>query len=332
MPDLLPEGGPALQSKGYLAALLSQEVSKYNSLIKHIQSRCQMLIACLDGESIMTAELAEECHDGIMCDRMPPQWSRAAYPCLSNLPDFLVNLQERVDYMHGLLEEDVEQLYRFWVPGFFGQRQLLSYLLQKGARAQQLPLDQAVLKYTVTSRADDAIDEGASREAIESKLHKGEHFKGGYYLYGLTCHGARWHRRMKFFDELPHNPGKLLDPMPAIHVEVVHKKDQGLFLCPTRLLEPPGALDPEKLIPYADNEEKLSDELEIISILKQAKKITPERHFRVPLYATSQRSHLPESMYGGLVTHMVLRVDNARDQAFWAKRAVALVCDVDPGL
>jgi hypothetical protein len=185
VPDLLPDDELGEQRPSCFAALLRQEIERYNHLLHWIQQRCQHILSCLEAEEALPDDVSVELFDYIMCDRTPTQWQVNSYPCLSSLPAYLSDLQERVAYIRGLLQQQVDDFYCFWVPGFFSQRRLLSLLLHHEARGKQLPLDAVTFKYRVTSLADSATD-SSDRARIETKLRQGA-AKQGYYFYGLTC-------------------------------------------------------------------------------------------------------------------------------------------------
>lgn len=57
----------------------------------------------------------------IFIDSTPTSWLGKSYPGSKNLPNYLSNLQDRVDYIKGIVEqrEARARLFSFWVPGLF---------------------------------------------------------------------------------------------------------------------------------------------------------------------------------------------------------------------
>lgn len=136
VPDLLPDDEFGPERRSCLAALLRQETERYNHLLRWIPSRCQYVLSCLAAEEALPDDVRIELFDYIMCDRTPPMWRANSYPCLSSLPAYLSDLQERVDYIRGLLQQPVDSFSCFWLPGFFNPRLLFSLLLHHAARVQ----------------------------------------------------------------------------------------------------------------------------------------------------------------------------------------------------
>ena len=62
----------------------------------------------------------------ILNDQTPFSWFKYSYPGFFNLPNFLVNLQERVEYIKYLISEDSEHFSKFWFPGFFDPKNFIS--------------------------------------------------------------------------------------------------------------------------------------------------------------------------------------------------------------
>lgn len=131
----------------------------------------------------MPQDITIELFDYIMNDRTPPQWLHHSYPSSGSLPLYLSDLQERVAYINSLLQQDVQTLQCFWVPGFFNQKRLFSLLLHHSARTKQLPLDSICFKYKATSLAE-SVSDSSDRSKIEQKLQKASQ-KQELFIYGL---------------------------------------------------------------------------------------------------------------------------------------------------
>jgi len=161
LPDLINEELLARKFKRVyedcLSTMMHQEVERYNTLIQQLQVQVKTLIRCLDGETIMDDEMEEEFR-AVVCDKTPLKWLSLSYPSSRILPNFLDNLQERVEYINEILDqkEDGVDLYKFWLPGLFDQGSFFSMILQQEARRKGLPMNELTYQYTVTNIYDDA--------------------------------------------------------------------------------------------------------------------------------------------------------------------------------
>ena len=209
-----------------ISIMMHGEVAKYNNLLSHLKSQVLVLLQCLDGETLFDAGM-EAVLQSICTDCTPPSWLLKSYPGSESLPNYLSNLQDRVDYIKEVLEqkEPTQRLFAFWLPGLFDQANFFSVLLQQEARARKQPLHSLSLQYTVT---DIGIDEetpgtlGSHRIETAKKLRRsGPPRQGGYYVYGLFVEGAHWSRQRSVLEDV--QPGRLglVDPLPAVHVEAV---------------------------------------------------------------------------------------------------------------
>mmetsp|Transcript_89851 Transcript_89851/g.124025 ORF Transcript_89851/g.124025 Transcript_89851/m.124025 type:complete len:84 (+) Transcript_89851:2055-2306(+) len=83
----------------------------------------------MEGRERFTSE-TEETYFCLQYERTPQQWLKNCYPSFSSLSLFLENLNTRVDFINGLVnDENRENQKDFWLPGFFDQRGFLTMLL-----------------------------------------------------------------------------------------------------------------------------------------------------------------------------------------------------------
>jgi dynein heavy chain len=97
--------------------MLYQETLKYNTLLRTIKNRLTNLTKCLDGETLLDSTTESEFKDLIQ-DKTPPKWLAMSYPSSDNLPDYMINLIERVDYIRELVGKNDDER-KYWLPGFF---------------------------------------------------------------------------------------------------------------------------------------------------------------------------------------------------------------------
>jgi len=263
----------------------------------------------------------------IVCDKTPLSWLSLSYPASSILPNYLSNLQERVEYIGEVINQkkDGEDLHKFWLPGLFDQGSFFTMILQHETRRKGLSLGEASYEYTVTSIYDDVHDKKvalADQEPLEKKLEKPPP-RGGYYIYGLTIESGSWNKRMKFMEDLPIHSQATTEAFPVIHLQIIENSSSLLYLRPlgsettgARPAKPTRGL--AQLILSEDTSSSTTHDL-----IDQKN----NKYFLTPLYVTSERDGLPASLLPrGLICHIPIRADNACPLSFWRKRGTALLC------
>lgn len=329
LPDPIPVDAPNGQfrlpaSTDGIVMAIHQEAQRYNSLIKVLQERTAYLTQCLLGETIMDPEAEQELQL-VACDQTPPQWLAHSYPGSKNLPTYVRNLQERVEYI-GSLVDSLQQgpasprLDKFWLPGFFSPASFLALLLQHEARQLSLPVDAVTFKYSVTSVFDDGgtLKSHSSSDKLQSfeSSPKASPRERGYFIGGLTLVSASWNRRMRFMEDLPLHPKALSQPLPMILLQVVKHSESTLYEVPSS-----GASTTRRK--FSVTEDPVRHGYEIFD--KKGVK-----YHMTPLYVTSDRGRLAPALIPGFVCHIPLRLEKgAKSTPFWLKRGTALVCHLE---
>lgn len=77
-----------------------------------------MIIENLDAELQIDFQLKDD-FERILNDLTPLSWLKYSYPGYYNLPNYLTNLQERIEYINQLMSQDSKSYFKFWLPGFF---------------------------------------------------------------------------------------------------------------------------------------------------------------------------------------------------------------------
>jgi len=83
------------------------------------------------------------------------EWGRYSYPCNQNLKQFLDNLNKRLRYINKLIAKVRFGKFderRFWLPGFFNQKNFITTLLAIVARSEKISLERLRIKYTIKSK------------------------------------------------------------------------------------------------------------------------------------------------------------------------------------
>ena len=113
----------------------------------------------------------------------PADWTLYCYPCYSNVHQFIENLNDRIDYIRELLDlaaTDNFSVRRFWMAGFFNQRNFLTTLMQEVARKTRISIEQLTISFRIMGH-DEKMYPQIKAEGTNS-----------YYLEGLFLYGALW--------------------------------------------------------------------------------------------------------------------------------------------
>lgn len=99
-----------------LAVVLSQELERYNELLETMKDSLRNALNGLAGSCLLSEEM-EEFIEQIKEDEIPKAWEGVAYPTMDDLPGYLADLLERVDFLRKWLVEGPPKEY--WVTALF---------------------------------------------------------------------------------------------------------------------------------------------------------------------------------------------------------------------
>ena len=123
--------------------VLDQELQRYNELLTVMKETLQNALNGLDGKSLVTEDI-EEFIDSIREDEIPEVWLEAAYPTMEDLPGYLDDLLERVDFLRKWHIEGAPKT--FWVtalfePGDFFIAIMYIHAMKEGLTFHELSLE-----------------------------------------------------------------------------------------------------------------------------------------------------------------------------------------------
>jgi len=193
-----------------------QECKYMNTLISEMKKSLEVLGLGLCGDLQMSDEM-EDTMNALYDNKLPPTWTKRAYPSMRPLAGWVDNLRDRVKQLADWYGELVMPKV-VWICGFFNPQSFLTAVMQSQARKNEWPLDRVVVTTEVTKKTPEEL-EGPSRE--------------GSYVYGLIMEGARWDTGLNSIDESKMK--EMFCQMPvmlvkAVQVEKAEYKDQ--YLCP----------------------------------------------------------------------------------------------------
>ncbi|XP_050390512.1 dynein axonemal heavy chain 1 [Patella vulgata] len=195
--------------------VLTQEVIRYNRLLKTIHQSLHDLLKALKGLVVMSQEL-EKMANSLFNNVVPDMWSGKAYPSLKPLASWVVDLVARMKFIHNWIDDGIPPV--FWISGFFFPQAFLTGTLQNYARKMKISIDTISFDFKVLT------------ENVSDLKETPEH---GCYINGLFLEGARWDYDKGMLAES--KAKELYTDMPALWlIPAANRKapDSGIYECP----------------------------------------------------------------------------------------------------
>jgi len=197
-----------------LAIVLTQEMIKFNRLIRTINSTLTDLQKAIKGFIVMSNDL-DSMYTAFMTNKVPQLWMKVSFASLKSLASWVKDLIYRVDFIRYWLING--QPYSFALPVFFFPQGFMTGTLQTYARKYMVAIDTLTFKFQVMDEEPDELTEGPD---------------DGVYVYGLWMEGARFDRESKLMQIS--RAGEMYTPIPMIHFmpAVGHKTAPTDYACP----------------------------------------------------------------------------------------------------
>jgi dynein heavy chain len=197
-----------------LATVLSQELAKFNRLLKELVVSLVELQKAIRGQVVMSSAL-DKMYTAFMLNRVPPNWVSVGFASLKPLASWVTDMQGRVAFLRNWLENG--EPHAFPVPVFFFPQGFLTGVLQNHSRKYMIPINTIdfvfeVLQGTAEDLADPPED--------------------GVHCHGLYMEGARWDAEDAVIsDSLP---GQMYAPMAPVHFipQADVLPDPEMYSCP----------------------------------------------------------------------------------------------------
>jgi len=199
-----------------LSTVLSQEVDRFNNLLRVIKNSLRQIQKAIKGLVVMSEEL-EKVYTSFLNNQVPSLWASAAYPSLKPLSSWVKDLVLRIHAIEHWIEHGQPAL--FWLSGFFFPQGFLTGTLQNHARKYNLPIDQLSFKFGPKNFYHSQEDfYAAAQKGEEGKLDEEvEKPEDGVMVHGLFMEAMRWDmEKMVIVDSLP---GEMNPPLPVMHME-----------------------------------------------------------------------------------------------------------------
>uniref|UniRef100_A0A8D0CIJ5 Dynein axonemal heavy chain 17 n=1 Tax=Scleropages formosus TaxID=113540 RepID=A0A8D0CIJ5_SCLFO len=212
----LPELMSKVEDRTPYIVVAFQECERMNFLTQEIKRSLKELNLGLKGELTMTSDM-ENLQNALFLDQVPESWTKRAYPSISGLGAWFVDLLNRIKELE-TWTSDFTLPSVVWLAGFFNPQSFLTAIMQSMARKNEWPLDKMCLQCDVTKK---------SREDFSSPPREGA------YIHGLFMEGARWDTQTGIMAEA--RLKELTPSMPVIFIKAipVDKQDtRNVYQCP----------------------------------------------------------------------------------------------------
>ncbi|CAI8029533.1 Dynein heavy chain 6, axonemal [Geodia barretti] len=199
-----------------LSTVLSQEVDRFNNLLKVLKDSLRNIQKAIKGLVVMSEEL-ERVYTSFLNNQVPSMWATAAYPSLKPLSSWVKDLTFRIHFIEHWIDNGHPK--SFWLSGFFFPQGFLTGALQNHARKYNLPIDELSFKFTPLPQyrhQEDYYNAAMKKEEgkIDETLEKPE---DGVVVHGLFMEAMKWDdETMAVVDS---RPGEMNPPLPMMHME-----------------------------------------------------------------------------------------------------------------
>uniref|UniRef100_A0A672SY14 Dynein axonemal heavy chain 17 n=1 Tax=Sinocyclocheilus grahami TaxID=75366 RepID=A0A672SY14_SINGR len=193
-----------------------QECERMNFLTQEIKRSLKELSLGLKGELTMTNDM-ENLQNAIYLDQVPESWTKRAYPSISGLAIWFMDLLNRIKELE-IWTSDFSLPSVVWLAGFFNPQSFLTAIMQSMARRNEWPLDKMSLQCDVTKK---------NREDFSSPPREGA------YIHGLFMEGARWDTQAGIMVDA--RLKELTPTMPVIFIKAIpvdKQETRSLYQCP----------------------------------------------------------------------------------------------------
>ncbi|XP_050519336.1 dynein axonemal heavy chain 6 [Diabrotica virgifera virgifera] len=208
-----------------LTTVLTQEIDRYDKLLKMIHESMEQLQKAIKGLVVMSDAL-EEIFTAFINNTVPGMWNRIAYNSLKSLGSWTRDLILRLDFISTWVRYGAPTSY--WISGFYFPQGFLTGSLQTHARKYNLPIDELKFDFYIYKQMLDQEDIYNKHIVVGKEVY--ESYKlyevptDGVIVHGLFIDAGRWDLTI---DELVDaRPGEINPPLPI------------MWLQPTRTLPP----------------------------------------------------------------------------------------------
>jgi dynein heavy chain len=199
-----------------LNTVLTQEMTRFNNMLKIVNSTLKTLQKAVKGTVAMSAEL-DAIGTALFNNQVPKGWAKKAYPSLKPLASWLIDLEARLAFMNKWMDEGHQPCY--WISGFFFPQAFLTGAKQNFARKHQYEINKVTFEFLWR---DDVNKDTATMP------------EDGVLMYGMFMEACRWDfEEHKLCDPIPK---ELFCDAPMLHLNPVYNREtpdfNTLYYCP----------------------------------------------------------------------------------------------------
>lgn len=161
--------------------VLTQELTRFNGLIKVIRNSLQDMKKAIKGEILLSSQL-EAALVSLKDGSVPAMWISKSFPSLKPLGGYIKDLLERLNWFAEWLENGIPPI--MWITRFFFTQGFLTGAKQNYARKYKIAIDLLDFDFEVVVDEDNA-------QVPED----------GINVVGMYIEGCKWNHREMTLDE-----------------------------------------------------------------------------------------------------------------------------------
>jgi|TARA_B110000090_G_C13231499_1_gene388770 dynein heavy chain len=205
-----------------LGVVLSQELVKFNKVLAKMNTSLSSLQKAIEGLELMSDEL-----DGMYVDfrnnKVPANWTTVSYASLKPLSNWVLDTQERCEFMRNWLKEGCPNAFPLYL--FFFPQGFLTGALQNYARKHMLPINTLDFGFNVLEGDGDDDRSNDHEDIMEPP-------EDGVIIYGIHVQGMRWDGGNNCLEDS--KKGEMFSVLPPIHFLPARdrKAKEGCYVTP----------------------------------------------------------------------------------------------------
>lgn len=160
--------------------VLTQELIRFNKLIKEIRQSLVDLQRAIAGEVLLSAQL-EDTLKSLLIGRVPQQWKSKSYPSLKPLGSYIKDLIERLAFFEKWEATGIPDFFQIQL--FYFTQGFLTGALQNYARQTKIPIDELVFDFEVVQEENPTPP------------------SAGINVTGTWLEGCKWNFQTRLLDE-----------------------------------------------------------------------------------------------------------------------------------
>lgn len=181
-----------------LDTVLSQEMVKFNKLIRTMNSTLKELSRAIKGLVVMSLDL-DKMYSAFLVNKVPPNWARVGFASRKTLMSWVKDMIFRVEFLRKWLLDG--QPVNFPLQAFFFPQGFMTGTLQTHARKYKVAVDELTFNNSIVNKDLEDIDEAPD---------------DGVLVYGMWMEGARFNRETELMDQSL--LGQMFTALPTVHL------------------------------------------------------------------------------------------------------------------